>query len=96
MQERCAKVLERLLPSRDGRAGRRPPAREARSITHADARDFMQGLKVADATDVLYRLSKKGQDGSTVVGLPFINWLGQDLLSKGSFARVQHAVIEDM
>jgi hypothetical protein len=58
---------------------------------------------------VLYRLSKKGQDGCTVlrgilgastcfeeVVLPFIIWLGQDLLSKGSFAHVQQAVLEDM
>jgi hypothetical protein len=100
--ERCAKVLERLLPPRDSRVGRRPPATGAKSINHADAKDFMLALKVADATDVLYRLSKKGQDGCTFlrdilgastcfeeVVLPFIIWLGQDLLSKGSFARVQ-------
>jgi hypothetical protein len=106
--ERCAKVLERLLPLRDNRTSRRPPARETKAINHADAKDFMQALKGADATEVLYRLSKK-EDGATVlrgilgastcfeeVVLPFIIWLGQDLLSKGSFARVQQAVLEDM
>eukprot|EP00953_Heterococcus_sp_UTEX-ZZ885_P024146 13222-Heterococcus_DN1.PRE.2 len=100
---RCAKVVRELLPNNQRSLS------TAFIISHQTAKDFVQGVaEAADATDILYRLSKSREGCSVVrrvmsasvvfndVVAPFLDWLSQDCLSKGICARAQQAILEDI